>query len=421
VQYILDSVISELENNPSRRFIYAEMAFFARWFYEQSGTRQESVRRLVKSGQLEFINGGWCMHDEAAAHYIAMIDQTTLGHQFLAKEFGFTPRVGWQIDPFGHSSTQASLLSWAAGFDALYFGRIDYQDREIRKETQECEGLWRASPSLGADAQVFWGLTGSYDGNYQPPTGFHFDVTENSAVPVMDDLLLHGYNVDQRVGDFVEQAVLQGGMTKGRHIMMTMGSDFQYEAAQEWFKNLDKIIHYTNLLAGDQVNVFYSTPSAYTDAKHAEGIAWTVKSDDFFPYSDSEHAYWTGYFTSRPLLKRFERVTSAHLQAARQIELLSRQVSSGGEDSASIPPPPKPRFCSTASHVERCSHDQAFLLSLLSRFTRAPVDFAVSMLPPPPTELMAFVGVFGVAFFGVFGVCPLEGTGGGRGIRAEHP
>jgi len=33
----------------------------------------------------------------------------------------------WQIDPFGHSSTQASLLSWASGFDALFFGRIDYQ------------------------------------------------------------------------------------------------------------------------------------------------------------------------------------------------------------------------------------------------------------------------------------------------------
>jgi alpha-mannosidase len=34
------------------------------------------------------------MHDEAAAHYAGMIDQTTLGHQFLKKEFGVAPRVG---------------------------------------------------------------------------------------------------------------------------------------------------------------------------------------------------------------------------------------------------------------------------------------------------------------------------------------
>jgi len=50
------------------------------------------------------------MHDEAATHYIDMIDQTTLGHQFLKEEFGVTPRIGWQIDPFGHSAVQAYLL-----------------------------------------------------------------------------------------------------------------------------------------------------------------------------------------------------------------------------------------------------------------------------------------------------------------------
>lgn len=50
------------------------------------------------------------MHDEATTHYIDMIDQTTLGHQFIKKEFDVTPRIGWQIDPFGHSAVQAYLL-----------------------------------------------------------------------------------------------------------------------------------------------------------------------------------------------------------------------------------------------------------------------------------------------------------------------
>lgn len=52
------------------------------------------------------------MHDEATAHFVGMVDQTHVGHAFLRKLFGeeALPRVAWQIDPFGHSSTQASLL-----------------------------------------------------------------------------------------------------------------------------------------------------------------------------------------------------------------------------------------------------------------------------------------------------------------------
>ena len=50
------------------------------------------------------------MHDEAATHYIDMIDQTTLGHRLIKKAFNKAPRAGWQIDPFGHSAVQAYLL-----------------------------------------------------------------------------------------------------------------------------------------------------------------------------------------------------------------------------------------------------------------------------------------------------------------------
>lgn len=50
------------------------------------------------------------MHDEATAHYIDMIDQTTLGHRVIKKQFNKVPRAGWQIDPFGHSAVQGYLF-----------------------------------------------------------------------------------------------------------------------------------------------------------------------------------------------------------------------------------------------------------------------------------------------------------------------
>lgn len=58
VQYILDSVVKALEENPERRFIYVEIAFFYRWWREQNDYTKQLVRNLVEQGRLEFINGG---------------------------------------------------------------------------------------------------------------------------------------------------------------------------------------------------------------------------------------------------------------------------------------------------------------------------------------------------------------------------
>ena len=43
VQYILDTVIDELQKNPNRTFIYVEMAFFVRWWNEQTDEMKEIV------------------------------------------------------------------------------------------------------------------------------------------------------------------------------------------------------------------------------------------------------------------------------------------------------------------------------------------------------------------------------------------
>ena len=141
------------------------------------------------------------MHDEAASHFVDMIDQTSVGHRFLAETFNATPRVGWQLDPFGHSATQASLLGAESGFDALYFGRIDYQDLAVRIASRAIEFVWRGSPSLGAQSQVLAGLTGGAKGNYGPPDGFCWDVHCDDA-PMQSDRRLDGYNKEALVERF---------------------------------------------------------------------------------------------------------------------------------------------------------------------------------------------------------------------------
>ncbi|KAK3410473.1 hypothetical protein EUGRSUZ_J02454 [Eucalyptus grandis] len=320
VENVLDSVIEALARDPNRKFVFAEMAFFQRWWLEQSPEMQELVRKLVNAGQLEFINGGWCMHDEATTHYIDMIDQTTLGHGLIKSEFNKVPRVGWQIDPFGHSAVQAYLLGAEVGFNSLHFARIDYQDRAKRKDDKSLEVIWRGSKTFGSSSQIF---TNVFPDHYGPPEdGFTIAI-----FILQDNTLLYDYNVEIRVNDFISAAMTQANVTRTNHIMWTMGEDFTYQYAESWFKQMDKFIHYVN--KDGRVNALYSTPSIYVDAKNAENVSWPLKTDDYLPYADREDAYWTGFFTSRPALKRYVRMLSGYYLAARQLEFLVGRRSSG--------------------------------------------------------------------------------------------
>jgi len=317
VQFILDTVVAELQKDERRMFSYVETAFFYRWWNQQTDGMKEVVQGLVASGQLELLNGGWCMNDEAAAYYTDIIDQMTLGLRFLNDTFGTAahPRVSWQIDPFGHSNEQASLFA-QMGFDGLFFGRLDHADKSRRWKDKEMELLWQPSESLGEAASLF---TGVLPNGYNPPDGFCFDDTCGDT-PMQDDKSLKGYNVDAKVAKFIAEVAAQMTGYRTKHVILTMGSDFQYQNAITWYSNLDKLIKYTRgkSVLGHKLNVVYSTPSCYVDALHATGTSWPTKKDDFFPYSSDPHAYWTGYFTSRPALKGIIRETSSFLQAVKQ-------------------------------------------------------------------------------------------------------
>ena len=296
VRNILSTTVAALLQHTARTFVYAEMKFFSTWWYEQQQLQlqqqqseesnnnnnnnnnnnaallhdnddvllhlQDAVRYLLASQQWSFVGGGWCMHDEAAAHYIGMLDQTATGHAFLQREFGPSKQkqqqqqqpkqqqphivtTGWQLDPFGHSATHAALLSQS--YDAMYFGRIDYQDLALRQLTRQCEGLWDAAASSAAAAgaannnnnnntqeankffhPLFWGLTGSYRGNYGAPDTFCFDVLcQNDAYgnePLIG--IVNETRLLERLTTFLQDMRIQADQTVDNHIMVTMGSDF---------------------------------------------------------------------------------------------------------------------------------------------------------------------------------------------------
>ena len=135
------------------------------------------------------------MHDEACAHYEDMINNMMIGHEFLLREFGVKPRIGWSIDPFGHSSANARLFA-DMGFDAWFFARLDFQDKDKRMKDNSMQFIWRPfSKNLGKQAQIF---THAMMNHYSSPSGFRIDVMSDDD-PVVVDEGMETYNVKDKV------------------------------------------------------------------------------------------------------------------------------------------------------------------------------------------------------------------------------
>ena len=102
---ILDGMVRALDQDPARTFVWAEISYFSMWWGTIDESTKTIVHRLLKRKQLEIVNGGWVMPDEANTHYFALIDQLIEGHQWVENHLHVKPRIGWSIDPFGHSPT----------------------------------------------------------------------------------------------------------------------------------------------------------------------------------------------------------------------------------------------------------------------------------------------------------------------------
>ena len=189
---------------------------------------------------------------------------------------------------------------------------------------------------------------------------------------MQDDVGLEQYNVGERVNDFVKASLEKASFIQGNNIMWMFGNDFNYQYAAQNYQNMDKLLRAVN--ADGRIIAFYSTPARYVEAKLSEvqqqeeqgrqerqregrdaaatadedettTIAYPVKRDDFFPYADQPHAYWTGYFTSRPTQKFYNKYASAYLQTARQIQLLgmvSKESSTAEREHHFAPPTDDP-------------------------------------------------------------------------------
>jgi hypothetical protein len=72
------------------------------------------------------------------------------------------------------------------------------------------------------------------------------------------------------------------------------------------------------------MNFIQSTPQTYVNALKFENVEWPTRGDDLIPYASDPARYWTGFYSSRPGLKK--SIRDASTQFGGHSHLFARSV-----------------------------------------------------------------------------------------------
>lgn len=311
VSRILDAVVDQLAADSARRFNWAEVAYFARWYEAADDATRTTARSLVARGQLAFVGGGWVQHDDAITAHENLQLQMALGMAFLESEFGVVPTAAWQIDTFGVATP---TLFHQMGFRELVINRIDHHAEDVLKGDGALEFDWAVYADGDSSASVHTHVMGAH---YSAPSGFDWESSTYQNPTVTDS------NVAARAAAFVDMARERAAWYPSQNLLVPWGDDFKFRNAARQYENMDKLIAYINERPAEfGVHVQYATVPEYFAAVRTSPRPGRP-AESFFPYKKVSYPnYYSGFYSSRPLLKVESEELGRRLRAAEAVAAL---------------------------------------------------------------------------------------------------
>jgi len=302
VQKQLDLAIAGLLRE-QRRIYSIECMFFLRMYWERNPQQHAVIRALVNEGRMRLTSSGVTTADTLLPAPEAILRDFLLGQEWLRRN-GMTqePKLAYFSDSFGCSPALPSLLT-AAGFqqtaitrvDGMYFPGFERHSpkkyprpgssaEHLMKKEGTLDFLWR--DRAGAQILCHWNAFSYGQGDLLAHRGFSRIYLYPLAIPDRSER-----NVARRIRRFVDQLE---PYSPTPYLFCPIGFDF-----------VPPIPDLVSLL------------DRYNEKRYAATGTWALNAglDDYLDlvncYRDElpvieldPNPYWTGFYSSRPALKK---------------------------------------------------------------------------------------------------------------------
>lgn len=330
VEQVFVDATALLDRDPKAYYSVAEMAFLAKHVALHGvGT----WRQHAETGHARIIGGGMTTPDTLLTTDESLIRDYLLGTIFAEDQLGARPRAAWLPDSFGHSPTVPDLLS-AAGFTSVGFGRADGARHSYEVIVGKLEPIM---PGVATTASLLRDL-GSADFVWRGPGGgevlaHYMPVREYCQGDTID---LAGFalggtrlGVDHdddppfvrgKIAEYIDQLT---PYQRTPYLFVPVGCDFQPPRP-----NLTQYARWWNETEYERTGVWVATATFEDFMKlvsfHRDKLP--VIERDITPV-------WTGFYASRPRVKRAARGLVESLVGVEpflaMIEPASRALASG--------------------------------------------------------------------------------------------
>jgi hypothetical protein len=303
VRHNLDIALRELQKEP-RRVYSIECIFFLKMYWERNNDKRDLICDLVNEGRLRLTSSGVTTADTLVPSAEAILRDFLIGQEWL-RENGMDqePTLAYFPDSFGTSHALPALLN-AAGFSQTAITRVDGMffmgcefaltsngyplpgstAERLEKKHKSLDFVWRTSD--GAEVLTHWNAFTYGMGDLIAYSGISRVYLFPIAVSNRND-----QHVAKRISQFVNHLA---PLSRTPYLFCPIGTDF---------------IPPTHGLV--------SLLDRYNENHYPETGIWVVNAglDDYLNLVEfhreelpaiemDPNPYWTGFYTSRPALKR---------------------------------------------------------------------------------------------------------------------